>query len=124
MNISRATRSLFILGFTLTLISAPAGAASSADTFKKPMTPKEFMNQLEGPIYSLVTPFTAEGKVDHDSILKMISGALKYDIKVFNMTGGNSKYEWLSYDEIKAATRTFVEAVGDRGLTITCAHKF
>ena len=124
MNVSRVTRSFLVLAFTLVLISVPTEAASSGDTFKKPMTPKEFMNQLEGPIYSLVTPFTAEGKVDHDSIRKMIAGALKYDIKVFNMTGGNSKYEWLSYDEIKAVTRTFVEAVGDRGLTITCAHKF
>ncbi len=124
MNVSRATRSLLVLGFILALISVPTEAASSADTFKKPMTPKEFMNQLVGPMYSLVTPFTAEGEVDHDSIRKMIAQALEYDIKIFNMTGGNSKYEWLSYDEIKATTRTFLEAVGDRGLTITCAHKF
>ena len=124
MNVSKVKQSLLILGFTACLISVPTEAASSADTFKKPMTPQEFMNQLVGPMYSLVTPFTAEGEVDHDSIRKMIAGALKYDIKVFNMTGGNSKYEWLSYDEIKAVTRTFLEAVGDRGLTITCAHKF
>jgi hypothetical protein len=103
--------------FSATLPAAPG-------RFKKPMTPKEVMANLEGPIFSLVLPFDEKGNVDHGAIRKMISNAMKHGVKIFNMTGGNSKYAWRSYDEVKAATRTFVETVGDRGITITCTDNF
>ena len=113
-----------ILSFTILLSSARADVPSAPKKFQKPFTPKEFKDHLIGPIFSLPMPFAADGNVDHDSIKKMIGVALEYDIKIFEMSSGNSMYDWLSYDEMKAATRTLVRAVGDRGLTITCMDDF
>lgn len=106
-----------------TVILTPSLTAAP-DKIKKPLTPRQVMEHLEGPIFSLVLPFDAEGNVDHGAIRKMISNAMKHGVRIFNMTGGNTKYAWISYDEVKAVTRTFVEAVGDHGISIVCTDNF
>jgi 4-hydroxy-tetrahydrodipicolinate synthase len=48
----------------------------------------------------------------------VISRGLRYGVKIFELTAGNSQYFALSYDEIKKLTRTMVEAVEGKGITI------
>ena len=112
------------LPLVLATVLLTSALPATPDTIKKPLTPRQVMEHLEGPIFSLVLPFDTEGNVDHGAIRKMISNAMKYGVRIFNMTGGNTKYDWTSYDEIKAVTRTFVEAVGDRGISMVCTNNF
>ena len=85
---------------------------------KRPLCPQEFQKQLAGPILSLPTTFNEDLTVNHEAIRLMIGRALRYDIPIFELTGGNSKYKCLEYEEIKAVTKSMVEAVDGQGLTI------
>jgi 4-hydroxy-tetrahydrodipicolinate synthase len=91
---------------------APAGGK------RTPLAPDEFRKRIEGPIYSLPTPYTSSFDVDHAGIKKSVDRAARAGIKLFMLTAGNTDYGMLSYDEIKGVTRTFVEAVGGRGLVV------
>jgi dihydrodipicolinate synthase/N-acetylneuraminate lyase len=82
------------------------------------LAPDEFRKRIEGPIYSLPTPFTSTFDVDHAGIKKSVDRAAKAGIRLFMLTSGNGEYATLSYDEIKAVTRTFVDAVAGRGLVV------
>ena len=86
-----------------------------------PMTPQQFRQRLQGPIFSLPTPFTADYAVDHDAIRIMVQRALKHGVTIFSLTAGNSLFDLLSYDEIKEVNRTLVEAVGGRGISIAAS---
>jgi len=83
-----------------------------------PMDPVEFRRLLAGPIQSQPTPIAANFEVDYDGIRSVVNRGLNYGVKIFELTAGNSQYFALSYDEIKNVTRTLVEAVGSRGITI------
>jgi dihydrodipicolinate synthase/N-acetylneuraminate lyase len=83
-----------------------------------PASFSEFQKRLVGPIYSNPCPFTADLKLDDAGQHKGIARALKYGVGVFASTGGNTKYDVLSYDEIKQVNRVMIEAVGRRGLVI------
>lgn len=48
----------------------------------------------------------------------MVRRALHYGVRIFSLTGGNSLYDSLSYEEIKEVTRVLVQAVDDRGVVI------
>lgn len=104
-----------------TIFSNPARADSTSQPAKRPggiLAPDDFREKIQGPIYSLPTPFTASFEVDHPGITKSVDRAVKAGIKLFMLTSGNGEYSSLSYDEIKAVTRTFVEAVAGRGLVV------
>ena len=96
------------------------GDASSRSSGRRSgiLAPNEFRKQVEGPIYSLPTPFTSTFDVDHAGIKKSVDRAAKAGIKLFMLTSGNGEYATLSYDEIKAVTRMFVESVAGRGLVV------
>jgi dihydrodipicolinate synthase/N-acetylneuraminate lyase len=86
------------------------------------MSPNEFRDKLEGPIFSLPTPFTADYAVDHDGIRNMVRRALNHGVPIFTLTAGNSLFDLLTYEEIKEVNRTLVEAVGDRGISIAASN--
>src|SRR5687768_7024081 len=113
----------------LKLSSAAAAAAAAAlprlafcnnrePRPSRPLSPQEFKRQLAGPILSLPTTFNEDLTVNHDAIHQMIGRAVRYGVPIFELTAGNSKYACLEFDEIKAVTRSMVEAVDGRGLTI------
>jgi dihydrodipicolinate synthase/N-acetylneuraminate lyase len=62
--------------------------------------------------------------VDYDAVRRMVGRALKYDIKLFNMTGGNTRYAYLSYEEVKELTRVMAEAVHPRGILMACTSNY
>ena len=109
---------------TFTASGAPADTQSNAApaaTTRPPLAPDEFRKRIEGPIYSLPTPFTATFDVDHTGIKKSVDRAAKAGIRLFMLTSGNGEYESLTYDEVKALTKTMVEATGGRGLVVAAS---
>lgn len=100
------------------LAAGDAKASPPAGARRATLAPDQFREKIEGPIFSLPTPFTSTFDVDHAGITKSVDRAAKAGIKLFALTSGNGEYATLSYDEIKALTRTFVEAVAGRGLVI------
>jgi 4-hydroxy-tetrahydrodipicolinate synthase len=104
------------------------GSVASADQIargdtrtRSVLSPDEFRKQIVGPIFSLPTPFTATFDVDHAGIRKSVDRAAKAGIKLFMLTSGNGEYESLTYDEIKAVTKSIVEAVAGRGLVVAAS---
>jgi 4-hydroxy-tetrahydrodipicolinate synthase len=93
-------------------------AAPSAASLTRPLGPQAFKQHLAGPILSLPTTFHRDLSVNLGAVGQMIARARRYNIPVFELTAGNSKYAQLSYDEIKQVTRAMVEAVEQQGLTI------
>ena len=108
----------------LSLAPDPALAAQDAATASRSASPEQFRRELEGPILSIPTPFTRDGAVDYDGVREMIRRARAHGIRIFNLTGGNSRYDMLAYDEIRELTRVMQEAAGADALTIGCAHEF
>ncbi len=103
----------------LTRNAARGGTSTQASkTPRAILSPDEFRKKIEGAIFSLPTPFTAAFDVDHAGITKSVDRAAKAGMRLFMLTSGNGEYASLSYDEIKAITRTFVEAAAGRGLVV------
>jgi dihydrodipicolinate synthase/N-acetylneuraminate lyase len=107
-------------GMTTASMMVPsfAFAKEPEKNLRRPLSPQDFRAQLAGPILSLPTTFNEDLTVNHDAIHRMIGRALLYGVPVFGLTAGNSKFACLEFDEIKAVTRSMVEAVGEKGLTI------
>jgi 5-dehydro-4-deoxyglucarate dehydratase len=104
-------RSLLLGGAIATIARSEAGD-------KPRYSPQEFKARLVGPILSNPTPFTSRFELDHQGLRRIIARALHYGVPVFESTAGNSQYSSRSYDEIKQITRTMVEGVDGKGLTI------
>jgi dihydrodipicolinate synthase/N-acetylneuraminate lyase len=84
----------------------------------RPLSPQEFKKNLAGPILSLPTTFNEDLTVNHDAIHHMIGRAIRYGVPIFELTAGNSKYACLNFDEIKAVTKSMIEAADGKGLAI------
>lgn len=93
-------------------------AREPAQKLNRPLDPQEFKQNLAGPILSLPTTFNEDLSVNHDAIHRMIGRAIRYGVPIFELTAGNSKYACLEFDEIKAVTRSMIEAADGNGLTI------
>jgi 4-hydroxy-tetrahydrodipicolinate synthase len=103
------------------IASSPTSFVTPAQNTRRPShisSADEFKHALVGPIQSQPTPIRANLAVDYEGVRTVVNRGLQYGVKVFELTAGNSQYYSLSYDEIKKLTRTLVEAVGDRGITI------
>jgi dihydrodipicolinate synthase/N-acetylneuraminate lyase len=98
--------------------SSSSAAAPTAAPLARPLSPQDFKQHLAGPILSLPTTFNSDLSVNLNGVHQMVRRARRYDIPVFELTAGNSKYAQLSYDEIKQVTRAMVEAGEQSGLTI------
>ncbi|MFB3904607.1 MAG: dihydrodipicolinate synthase family protein [Acidobacteriota bacterium] len=96
----------------------------SEPTGKRAAAPQDFRRRLAGPIQSQPTPFNEKREIDHAAVRRMAERALRYGVPVFALTAGNSQYHSLSYEEVKALTRTLVEAVDGRGLTIAATGQW
>lgn len=90
-------------------------------TGKKLLTPVEFQQRLKGPILSIPTPFTESYEINYKGLEQMINPALRYECKIVALTSGNSKYDKLTYDEVRELTRFVIETVGDRAMTIAAS---
>ena len=114
-------RSTITVCLWIVLQLVPGLVVKSQDTFtlgKHLLTPDEFKERLKGPILSIPTAFTHSYDIDYNGMKKVIKRALDYECKVVAMTSGNSRYDRLSYCEIKSLTRFLIETVGKRGMTI------
>ncbi len=93
-------------------------AQSSPAAQKRLLTPLEFKEKLKGPILSFPTPFTETYEIDYKGIEDMIKPALAYGCGVVSLTSGNSKYNLLSYEEVRELTSFVVKTVDGKALTI------
>lgn len=82
------------------------------------LTPEQVKSRIRGPILTVPTPFTADFAVDYEGVRNMVRVGLANGVQVYELTGGNSQYNVLSYEEIKKLTRTLVDAVAGRGVVI------
>jgi dihydrodipicolinate synthase/N-acetylneuraminate lyase len=82
------------------------------------VSPATFRSRMKGPICSIPTVYNADFSIDHQGIRQIVESGVKSGCGTFAMTSGNSQYDKLTYDEIKQLTRTMIEAVAGRGLTI------
>jgi 4-hydroxy-tetrahydrodipicolinate synthase len=99
-----------------TLLASPWGLAGVRAATR--LTPDEFKRQLRGPICSAPTCFTENYAVDHLAMRRQVDLAARAGVRVFTLTKGNNQYDSLTYDEVKALTKTMVEAVAGRGILI------
>lgn len=82
------------------------------------LTPDELKKQLRGPICSAPTCFTENYAVDHQAMRRRVYLADRAGVRVFTLTKGNNQYNSLTYNEVKALTKTMGEAVAGRGIFI------
>jgi len=73
---------------------------------------------LTGPVASLRTPFSRDGTIDHDGLRSLIDFVIDGGSKAAVLTAGDSHLIALSDAEIAEATRTMVEHVRGRALTV------
>jgi len=112
------------LGIAATRL-AEAGAVNTQPAGKRTaMAPEQFRRLLAGPIQSQPTPFDEKRRIDHAAVRRMVDRALRYGVPIFALTAGNSQYHSLSYEEVKALTRTLVEAVDGRAITISATGQW
>lgn len=105
--------------FLLSIVSPLTSTAQNLPIQKERLlTPNEFKDQLKGPILSFPTPFTENYQIDYRGIEKIIDSALAYGCKVVALTSGNSKYDRLSFEEIRELTRFVIKKVEGKALTI------
>jgi dihydrodipicolinate synthase/N-acetylneuraminate lyase len=83
-----------------------------------PITPSEFRTRLEGPICSAPTVYRKDFQLDSEGFRRILDKGVASGCKVFTLTAGNNQYDRLTYEEIRQLTRTLVEGVRGRGLTI------
>lgn len=70
--------------------------------------------RLDGVHVAVVTPFAADGAVDHDALRKLIDGLLARGVQGIVPCGSTGEAATLTHDEHIAVIRTAVEAVGGR----------
>jgi len=109
-----SNRRWFLKATGAALLAVPPPRSARAST----LNPDEFRRRLRGPILSVPTCYTKDFKVDHQGIKNQVERAAKEGVKVFALTSGNNQYDRLTYQEVRALTKTLVEAVAGRGITI------
>jgi 4-hydroxy-tetrahydrodipicolinate synthase len=71
-------------------------------------------HELRGSIVPLMTPFTADGAVDHESLANLVEWQLASGSHGISIGGSTGEPGAQSLDERVAAIRTVTETVGDR----------
>src|SRR5262249_4517262 len=89
--------------------SALKSSPIKALTQRASITPREFKQRLRGAVVHLVTPFTADYKVDVAGLRRMIQRALDNGLTVFELTDGDGRLWALNYEEMKLVARTMSE---------------
>jgi 4-hydroxy-tetrahydrodipicolinate synthase len=70
--------------------------------------------QIKGSLAPLMTPFTAEGAVDHDSLANMVNWQLANGTNGISLGGSTGEPSSQSVAERIAAMKTVNDAIGDR----------
>jgi 4-hydroxy-tetrahydrodipicolinate synthase len=70
--------------------------------------------QIKGSLAPLMTPFTADGAVDHDSLANMVNWQLANGTKGISLGGSTGEPSSQSIAERIAAMKTVNDAIGDR----------
>jgi dihydrodipicolinate synthase/N-acetylneuraminate lyase len=88
------------------------------------MKPENLKRALTGPVVSLPTFFTREGKQDLESVRRTVEFAISNRIKVLLLTAGDSNYALQSEDEIRALAGAVIEQAGGRATVVvgTATH--
>lgn len=82
------------------------------------LTPEQIRSQLEGPVTSLPTPFTATGDIHWDGVANIIETAIGGGSGVILLTIGDSHYFFMTQEEIAALTRFTIERTAGRALLV------
>lgn len=114
MNVSNPTRRSILQATAATL---PWGRVQGASR----LSPDRLKASIRGPILSAPTVYTENFALDHEGFRRMINLAAEAGVRVFTLTKGNNQYDNLTYEEIKALTRTMVDAVAGRGVVIAAS---
>lgn len=78
-------------------------------------------DRIQGPVYSVITPFTADERIDYETLERYLERVYAGGGRIFYVMAYNSRYSELSWEEIKAlnafVVRT-VKAFGDDVIAI------
>lgn len=80
------------------------------------------MLELKGILPAVVTPFDADGKVNHDTLAAIIEHQLKAGVTGFVPLGSTGEYYALSNPERREILATFKTVVGNRATLIAGAN--
>lgn len=117
MEISHIRRRQFLLA-TFAAAAMPAVAGWKWAAAGGALASSEFRRRLRGPIVSIPTPFSADFQIDVVGLRRMLEMDLAAGINIFDLTAGDSQYDWLSYEEIQQLARLTTQTVGGRGQVI------
>ncbi len=74
---------------------------------------------LEGPVFPIPTPFTEGGAaVDHDALAKYVDFLAGAGVAALMSTVGTSRFNLMSFDEMKAVNATIAKAAKGRCIVI------
>lgn len=75
--------------------------------------------KLEGPVFPIPTPFTEGGEaVDHDALAKYVDFLAGAGVAALMSTVGTSRFNLLSFEEMKAVNATIAKAAQGRCIVI------
>jgi len=75
-------------------------------------------SKLEGPVFPLPTPFTADGAIDHDALARYVDFLCGAGVPAVMSTIGTSRFNLLDFAEIKAVNATIAKAAKGRCIVI------
>jgi len=84
--------------------------------------PEKLKKALVGPIVSLPTFFTREGKQDLESVRSTVKFVINNDLKVLLLTMGDSNYALQSESEIRTLAKVVIEQANGRATVVVGTH--
>lgn len=88
------------------------------------MSNNKYINQIQGPVIPLPTPFKQDESVDHESLHSYVSFLVKNGIPNIMTTVGTSRYNLLNAEEIMEVNETVVKAAAGKAKTIVANPPF
>lgn len=78
----------------------------------------EWINKIKGPVIPLPVPFTASYEVDYGAMERYVSWLCENGITNVMSTVGTSRYNLLSWDEMKGVNEAVVKGAAGRAVTM------
>src|SRR5438132_2962012 len=76
-------------------------------------------HQLHGPVFPILTPFSADGSaIDHDALARYVDFLAGVGVPAIMSTVGTNRFNLLSEDEIRAVNATIARAARGRCIVI------
>ena len=85
-------------------------------------TPRELKDRIVGVVAGLPTLFNDDGSINHDGMRTHVEFLIQNGIHVLALSKAVSEFCYLSSDEIKAVTKTVVEAAAGRVPVLTSTY--